>query len=113
MPFRLFALDTTGSFFMRWYNAAMRKPFQFSIRRMLCAATLFCAGAWLLAMTQYVGRFGGLRLLAVYFLVFWSVMGAAIGCLFGKPSVGALIGALVGFMLLPVASFWTTKYSDL
>jgi hypothetical protein len=30
-----------------WYNAAMNKPFQFSMRRMLCATTFFGVAAWL------------------------------------------------------------------
>jgi lysylphosphatidylglycerol synthetase-like protein (DUF2156 family) len=32
---------------MRWYNAAMSRPFQFSIRRMLAATALFGAAMWL------------------------------------------------------------------
>jgi hypothetical protein len=34
---------------MRWYDAAMSKPIQFSIRRMLCGAFLICAATCLFA----------------------------------------------------------------
>ena len=34
-----------GTRFIRCYNAAMDKPFQFSLRRMLCAVACFCFSA--------------------------------------------------------------------
>jgi hypothetical protein len=38
---------------MRCYNAAMSKPFQFSMRRMFVAVALFGAAAWLARVTFY------------------------------------------------------------
>jgi hypothetical protein len=36
-------------FFMRCYNAAMKQPFQFSLKTLMCVSALVCLDVWCLA----------------------------------------------------------------
>jgi hypothetical protein len=75
------------------YNAAMAKPFQFSMRRMFASVTWLSVTAGLICFlaTHRIHAHGIVVLLALS-LPFIS-LGAAIGAMFGK----ALDGAMVGF----------------
>ena len=77
---------------MRCYDAAMSKPFQFSLRRMFGAVALFCLS---------MGLFGQIPRAALtdakleLFFGGFIAFGAAIGAIFVRPLWGAAV-SLVG-----------------
>jgi hypothetical protein len=78
---------------MRWYNAAMSKPFQFSIRRMLFAIASLCVAAFLLEMPF---RFGIDGYAAIFLWISaGAVAGAGTASLFHKWWIGAAGGAIL------------------
>jgi hypothetical protein len=84
---------------MRCYNAAMKKPFQFSMRRMFAAATLFCVAAmlWALYLKMHDSNLSRLHecLVALLYLGSFTTLGAAIGTLTHTPFYGAGWGAML------------------
>jgi outer membrane lipoprotein SlyB len=71
-------------------NAAMSKPFQFSMRRMFGAVSLACVGAFLFAIAIRRGTDETLALAIV--CVSGAVVGGGVGQLFHRPVIGTVIG---------------------
>jgi hypothetical protein len=88
---------------MRCYNAAMsERPWQFSIRRMFAATTIFCIAAFGVALA--IERHGfGLRLCA--WLTAGAAFGTGIGLFLRRPILCALICTLA-FAILAVPSIY-------
>jgi hypothetical protein len=82
---------------MRCYNAAMRKPFQFSMRRMFVAVSLACIGAFLFSIALRRGTDERLALAIV--CTSGAVVGGGVGQLVYRPTLGAIVGAVVGMPL--------------
>jgi hypothetical protein len=82
---------------MRCYNAAVSKPFQFSMQRLFVAVTLACIGAFLFAIALRRGTDERLALAIV--CVSGAIVGAGAGQLFHRPTIGAVIGAAAGVPL--------------
>jgi hypothetical protein len=78
---------------MRCYNAAMSKPFQFSLRQMLVAVGLLCFAAWIGGIA-FVYATNGVQLLLMVSGA-GSLAGAAIGQLFRRPIVWAIVGGIL------------------
>ena len=80
----------------------MSKPFQFSMRRMLGAVTLFCAAAFVgaTAFKAGIADAGRGTELAVTLVAIGAILGAAVGLLTRRPWVGAMIGASLVFIVL-------------
>jgi hypothetical protein len=78
---------------MHWYNAAMSKPFQFSIRRMLAGMALFGMGAFMFSIYSPVrySKAGPLLYCAAF-----AVVGTGFGALLKRPVLWTIIGLLVG-----------------
>ncbi|HEV2970336.1 MAG TPA: hypothetical protein VGY55_10120 [Pirellulales bacterium] len=80
---------------MHWYNAAMSKPFQFSMQRM------FVAIAWLSLAAASVNAYSWLGLALAVELGTVSI-GAAIGTMFGRTITGILYAC--GLIVVMLAS---------
>jgi hypothetical protein len=77
---------------MRCYNAAMSKPFQFSMGRMLLGVALFFIAAALFLGSQHAWLYD-IRFPCVAFSALF--LGAAIGMIFRRTLGGVVIGSLV------------------
>jgi hypothetical protein len=77
----------------------MAKPFQLSMRRMLFAVLLWCLAMRLGVLSLATIKDSGPWPPVVFFASFATV-GAAIGCVVGRPFKGILCGLLVAFLLL-------------
>jgi hypothetical protein len=89
---------------MRCYNAAMGKPFQFSMRRIFLAtwwlsvsAAAFCALAKNIN-DPFGGRQGGI----VLFCIAMSSGFAGIGAIFGKSIVAATCGFVIAVLIIAI-----------
>jgi hypothetical protein len=82
---------------VRCYNAAMSKPFQFSMQRLFVAVTLACVGAFLFSIAIRRGTDETLALAIV--CASGAVVGAGAGQLFHRPIIGAIAGAVIGVPL--------------
>ena len=85
---------------MPCYNAAMSKPWQFSMRRMLAAMTLFCVAAYVLSFQPDMSsaKAAAASLILVFSIAFASV-GAGIGTIMHQTTRGAAIGLLAGLAM--------------
>jgi hypothetical protein len=79
---------------MRCYNAAMSKPFQFSMHRMLVVVSLFCTAAFLISWWLRISTSGEFVMTAV--MVSGLLVGACIGLLFGRIVLGMTLGGMAG-----------------
>ena len=75
----------------------MSKPFQISIRWMLCAIALFCLTLRLLGLFL-VSRYDPSIYTPIQFFGCFAAGGATVGCAEGRPFRGALVGLLVAFL---------------
>jgi hypothetical protein len=95
-----------AGFFMRWYNAAMSKPFQFSMRQMFAEVSLFCVAAWLVVTLSRTNPEHVLFPVAI--IALGATLGAAISLPFGRPFIDAalcaVLAALGVWMLYPMIS---------
>jgi hypothetical protein len=84
------------------YNAAMSKPFQFSMRRMFAAATLFCIAAmlWTLYVKMHKSNLSRWHecLVALLYLGSFSIAGAGVGTITRTPFYGAASGAMLAIV---------------
>jgi hypothetical protein len=76
-------------------NAAMNKPFQFSMRWLFYGRAWFCVGAWSLSVLVKNGP----RDYPLMPLVLYTVVGGTIGAIGGKTMVGALAGAVLAIAI--------------
>jgi hypothetical protein len=88
---------------MHFYNAVMSKPFQFSMRRMICAVGLFCVAACLFS---YLFREKPRDVVSVVSLIVSGCagIGAAVGAIVGRPVLGAFIGAGIGVTFIALTT---------
>jgi hypothetical protein len=77
----------------------MSKPFQFSIGRMLGTVALLGVSMRLIVLFLAV-RFNGGVYPPLLFLGIFATNGAAVGCIEGRSSAGALYGGLLGAFLV-------------
>jgi hypothetical protein len=87
------------------YNAAMSKPFQFSMRRMFGAVGCFCVAACLFS---YLLREKLSDIVVVVSLIMlgFAGIGAAVGFIVGRPVFGAFIGAAIGIAYIALTAHW-------
>ncbi len=78
---------------MRFYNAGMSTPFQFSISRMLVAVSLFCVAASAVSLEINANIRDSIP--AVIVATAGALFGAGIGTLFGKTIAGAAVGFVI------------------
>jgi hypothetical protein len=83
-----------GGFFMRCYNAAMGKRFQFSMRRMMVAVALSCISVRLF----YIYHRNPEETVLAYF-GFCAAVGATAGVFARHPVVFAFLGIVLGFLI--------------
>jgi hypothetical protein len=91
---------TAAGLFLRWYNAAMSKPFQFSMRVMFAGVASFCVGAWELSVVAkrrpaYLAAY-------VSYLAIMALLGAGLGAPAGKSQIAAVCGVAMSMALIAV-----------
>jgi hypothetical protein len=99
---------------MRWYNPAMRKSFQFSIRQCLLAIPLFGVALWAFAPNRHdVYWIQLIRTPYPQFVVGFTSGCAAIGTVARTPITAALIGFVISVVLVARwCAFWTNLAAD-
>jgi hypothetical protein len=89
-------------FFMRCYNAAMKKPFQFSMRRMFVLTTIFCIELGLFSALVNGSRARDPET-AWYGLVVIGALCGLVAGIFCKPAIGFLCGIAAGVIVQALA----------
>ncbi|HEY2147380.1 MAG TPA: hypothetical protein VGH32_05550 [Pirellulales bacterium] len=88
----------------------MGKPFQFSLRNMLFAVTLFCV--WISSLVSFTVavRYRDVASLAFLLVALLTSVGGAIGAIVGRPLAGAGLALVIGlplycviFVMVPAA----------
>jgi hypothetical protein len=84
---------------MRCYNAAMTKPFQFSMRRLFLAVTILSVTAWL-SVSFWRHRLEiGVRPGLIYYSI-GATAGAGFGMLTGRPLRFAILGVILAVLIV-------------
>jgi hypothetical protein len=85
---------------MRCYNAAMGKPFQFSMRRMLIAVSFWCAGLGMFKWLNWITRAYVVHPVLGFAIVFaaGAFVGGGIGVIIRRPILCAVVGG--AFLIL-------------
>lgn len=80
----------------------MDKPFQFSLRYMFFAVTLFCA--WISSLVSFTAavRDRDVEAMALLLVVLLASAGGAIGAIVGRPLAGAGLALVIGLPLCGV-----------
>jgi hypothetical protein len=81
----------------------MNKPFQFSMRRMFVAITLFAASAALLRLLYYSDLSYDPQLAILLYFLTCASFGAAVGSIFGRTLIGTVAGVVFAAPLLLLA----------
>ena len=96
---RVPAPPNAGGFAPRCYNAAMSRPFQFSMRQIFIIAALVCIATpslkSMVAMSDADGFF-----ISGFFIIGGAFIGALIGYSFDKPVAGAIFGFCSGLVVI-------------
>jgi hypothetical protein len=87
---------------MRCYNAAMSKPFQFSMRRMFVLTTIFCIELGLFSALVNVSRARDPET-AWYGLVVIGSLCGIVAVILRKPAIGFLCGIAAGVIVQAIA----------
>jgi hypothetical protein len=96
---------------MRCYNAAMSKPFQFSMRLFFGEIFLACVAAWLVAMLIRFGQHRNLDAMIACLIAIGAVLGTSIGLPLRRAIIGAVVGAVISFVGVVAFLLWVFSSS--